>query len=189
MPRPCAWPPRGPILILHSSSSHLTPPMAKSCVCINAKHFQHCPVWIIKRHDKGGAGSRLGVSVCKAVVHTPACEANWEAGAVGAELSCADGSGLSPPPCRVLHTHSGHGTTCIGGSSTTECNELQIFAQCVGTRNLLIHAQELDSSTDISETVYIAKYVIRHSAMGLSRAERSCSATLGCDVCRSSRAH
>ena len=61
-------------------------------------------------------------------MHTSPCEENWEAGAVGAELSCADGSGLPVPPCEVLHTCSGHGTTCIEDSLTTECNEVQVSA-------------------------------------------------------------
>ena len=68
-------------------------------------------------------------------MHTSTCEENWEAGAVGAELSCADASGLSPPPCSVLHTCSGHDTIHVEGRFTAEgfgALELQIFTRCVG---------------------------------------------------------
>ena len=122
-------------------------------------------------------------------MHTSACEGNWEAGAVGAELSCADGSGLSPPPCRVLHTCSGYSTTRAEGSFPIKSKELQIFTQCVGPLAPAALCSVLKSSVGILERRCTAQCVSGRSAERLSSAEQLHAVKLGCEVCRCSGAH
>ena len=135
---------------------------------------------------------RLGVSFCEAVVHTSACEENWEAGAVGAELSCADASGLSAPPCRALHTCSGHGTTCIeDGFTTTECKELQILTQCVGPFALAALCSMLKSlmAAPASRKQQSLQNASPVTARDASAVQSTCALPSWAEVCRSSGAH